>query len=126
MTTLALHIIVAGAENHPPMLEKSMDDYGQVVYVYSSKGRNMSFTGTGNKGIATTSRGNYTASQPRVVKCYNCQGHMARQYTRPKRTRNSAWFKEKLMLAEAQKAGKILDEEQLAFLVDPGTDEAPW
>ncbi|GKD85627.1 hypothetical protein Tco_1356781, partial [Tanacetum coccineum] len=26
MTTLVEHIIVAGAENHPPMLEKSMYD----------------------------------------------------------------------------------------------------
>ncbi|GJZ28350.1 hypothetical protein Tco_0572997 [Tanacetum coccineum] len=33
--------------------------------------------------------------------------------------------REKLMLAEAQEAGQILDEEQLAFLVDPGMDEAP-
>ncbi|GKD47369.1 retrovirus-related pol polyprotein from transposon TNT 1-94, partial [Tanacetum coccineum] len=58
-----------------------------------------------SRGIATTSRGNYTASQPRVVKCYNCQreGHMARQYTQPKRPRNATWFKEKLILAEAQK-----------------------
>ncbi|GJY91733.1 hypothetical protein Tco_0507515 [Tanacetum coccineum] len=31
-----------------------------------------------------------------------------------------AWFKEKLMLAEAQEADQILDEEQLAFLADPG------
>ncbi|GJU68263.1 hypothetical protein Tco_1254522 [Tanacetum coccineum] len=31
-----------------------------------------------------------------------------------------AWFKEKAMLAEAQEAGQILDEEQLAFLADPG------
>ncbi|GKF35716.1 hypothetical protein Tco_0112474, partial [Tanacetum coccineum] len=40
----------------------------------------------------------------------------------PKRPRNSAWFKEKLMLVEA---GQILDEEQLAFIADPGIDEAP-
>ncbi|GJY91823.1 hypothetical protein Tco_0507605 [Tanacetum coccineum] len=33
--------------------------------------------------------------------------------TQPKRLRNVAWFKEKLMLAEAQEAGQILDEEQL-------------
>nr|GEU53377.1 integrase, catalytic region, zinc finger, CCHC-type, peptidase aspartic, catalytic [Tanacetum cinerariifolium] len=33
--------------------------------------------------------------------------------------RNGAWFKEKLMLAEAQEAGQILDAEQLAFLADP-------
>nr|GEU89464.1 ribonuclease H-like domain-containing protein [Tanacetum cinerariifolium] len=37
-----------------------------------------------------------------------------------KRTRNVAWFKKKAMLAEAQEAGQILDEEQLAFLTDPG------
>ncbi|GKE24017.1 hypothetical protein Tco_1435529 [Tanacetum coccineum] len=58
--------------------------------------------------------------QPRVVK-----GHMVRQCTQPKRLRNDAWFKEKLMLAEAQEAGQILDEEQLAFLADPGISEAP-
>ncbi|GJT42226.1 hypothetical protein Tco_0950941 [Tanacetum coccineum] len=33
-----------------------------------------SFAGTGNKGIATTSRGNYAAGQVKVVKCYNCLG----------------------------------------------------
>ncbi|GKB18288.1 retrovirus-related pol polyprotein from transposon TNT 1-94 [Tanacetum coccineum] len=64
------------------------------------------FAGIGNKGIATTSRGNYAASQPRVVKCCNCQreGHMARQCTQLKRPRNYAWFKEKLMLVEEQEA----------------------
>nr|GEX24984.1 hypothetical protein [Tanacetum cinerariifolium] len=49
---------------------------------------------------------------------------MARQCTQPKRPRNVAWFKEKLMLVEAQEAGKVLNEEQLAFLVDPGIEEA--
>ncbi|GJW51271.1 hypothetical protein Tco_0092622 [Tanacetum coccineum] len=45
---------------------------------------------------------------------------MARQCTQPKRPRNAAWFKDKAMLAEAQESGQILDEEQLAFLADPG------
>ncbi|GJW43477.1 hypothetical protein Tco_0072276 [Tanacetum coccineum] len=49
---------------------------------------------------------------------------MVRQCTQPKRPRNVAWFKEKLMLAKAQEAGQILDEEQLAFLADPGISEA--
>ncbi|GKE76458.1 hypothetical protein Tco_1542578, partial [Tanacetum coccineum] len=61
-------------------------------------------------------------------KCYNYQGkgHMARQCTQPKRPRNAAWYKEKAMLAKAQEAGQILDEEQLAFLADLGipTDQA--
>ncbi|GKA39397.1 hypothetical protein Tco_0731948 [Tanacetum coccineum] len=34
-------------------------------------------------------------------------------------------FKEKLMLTEAQEAGQILDEENLAFLADPSISEAP-
>ncbi|GKG12967.1 hypothetical protein Tco_0349927, partial [Tanacetum coccineum] len=33
---------------------------------------------------------------------------------------NATTVKEKAMLAEAQEAGKFLDEEQLAFLEDPG------
>ncbi|GJR85201.1 zf-CCHC domain-containing protein [Tanacetum coccineum] len=213
MTTLAEHIIVVGAENHPPMLEKSMYDswaslirlfikgkkngrmmldsidngplvyptveengFSQLIndmhtigmkmqqvqvnttflnallpewskfvtdvklakslyttnydqlYAYLSQHErhaNKSFTSTGNKGIATTSRGNYAAGQAKVVKCYNClgEGHMAKQCTQPKRPRSSAWFKEKLMLAEAQEAGQILDEEQLAFIAKPGTED---
>ncbi|GKE13962.1 integrase, catalytic region, zinc finger, CCHC-type containing protein [Tanacetum coccineum] len=65
-----------------------------------------SFAGTGNRGTATNSMVTNAVGQPRVVKCYNCEGegHMARQCTQPKRPRNSAWFKEKLMLAEAQEA----------------------
>ncbi|GKG19596.1 hypothetical protein Tco_0376695, partial [Tanacetum coccineum] len=45
---------------------------------------------------------------------------MARQCTQPKRPRTAARYKEKAMLAEAQKAGQILDEEQLAFIADIG------
>nr|GEV22466.1 hypothetical protein [Tanacetum cinerariifolium] len=45
---------------------------------------------------------------------------MARQCTQPKWPRNIAWYKEKAMLAEAQKSGQILDEEQIAFLAGLG------
>nr|GEY92183.1 hypothetical protein [Tanacetum cinerariifolium] len=80
-----------------------------------------SYYGTGYKSNASSSGGNNASGQAMVVKCYNCQceGHMARQCTQPKRTKNAAWYKEKAMLAEAQKVGKILDEEQLAFHADP-------
>nr|GEZ45803.1 hypothetical protein [Tanacetum cinerariifolium] len=40
--------------------------------------------------------------------------------TQPKRPRNAAWFKKKMLLAQAQESGQVLDEEQLAFLADPG------
>ncbi|GJS09351.1 phosphopantothenoylcysteine decarboxylase-like protein [Tanacetum coccineum] len=81
-----------------------------------------SYSGTGYKNNATSSGGNNTSGQARVIKCYNYQdeGHMARKCTQPKRPRNAAWYKDKAMSAEAQEVGQILDEEQLAFLADPG------
>ncbi|GKD99265.1 hypothetical protein Tco_1387249 [Tanacetum coccineum] len=48
------------------------------------------------------------------------EGHVARQCTQSKRPKNSAWFKEKLMLVEAQESSQVLDEEQLLFLANPG------
>ncbi|GKE96644.1 integrase, catalytic region, zinc finger, CCHC-type containing protein, partial [Tanacetum coccineum] len=95
------------------------DDRVTVQQVQGRQGHN--YSGTTFKGNATSSRGNTTSGQARVVKCYNCQGkgHMARQCTKPKQPRNAAWYKEKEMLAEAQEAGQILDEEQLAFLANP-------
>ncbi|GJT37178.1 retrovirus-related pol polyprotein from transposon TNT 1-94 [Tanacetum coccineum] len=91
-----------------------------VQQVQGRQGQN--YSGNTYKGNATSSRGNTISGQARVVKCYNCQGegHMARQCTQPKRTRNAAWYKEKAMLVEAQEAGQVLDDEQLAFLADLG------
>ncbi|GKC18542.1 integrase, catalytic region, zinc finger, CCHC-type containing protein [Tanacetum coccineum] len=91
-----------------------------VQQVQGRQGQN--YSGTTYKSNATSSRGNNTSRQTRVVKCYNCQGegHMARQCTQPKRPRNAAWYKEKAMLAEAQETGQILDEEQFACLADLG------
>ncbi|GJR17604.1 retrovirus-related pol polyprotein from transposon TNT 1-94, partial [Tanacetum coccineum] len=44
--------------------------------------------------------------------------HLFSVCTQPKRSRNAAWYKDRAMLAEAQKARQILDKEQLAFLTD--------
>ncbi|GJS11968.1 retrovirus-related pol polyprotein from transposon TNT 1-94, partial [Tanacetum coccineum] len=93
------------------------------VTVQQVRGRQgQSYSGTGYKSNATSSRGNNASKHARIIKCYNYQGegHMARQCTLPKRPRNAAWYKEKAMLAEAQEDGQILDEEQLVFLADLG------
>ncbi|GKD83583.1 putative ribonuclease H-like domain-containing protein [Tanacetum coccineum] len=95
---------------------------GRVIVQQVQGRQGQNYSGTTYKSNATSSRGNTTSGQARVVKCYKCQGegHMVRQYTQPKRPRNAAWYKDKAMLAEAQEAGQILDEEQLLFLADPG------
>ncbi|GJU62600.1 hypothetical protein Tco_1244435 [Tanacetum coccineum] len=95
---------------------------GRVTMQQVQGRQEQNYSGTTYKNNATSSRGNTTSGQARVVKCYNYQGegHMASQCTQPKRPRNEAWYKEKAMLVEAQEAGQILDEEQLAFLTDPG------
>ncbi|GJZ84435.1 retrovirus-related pol polyprotein from transposon TNT 1-94 [Tanacetum coccineum] len=141
--TLAEYMILSGADNRPPMLDKDLsgssttnnqlktssnprnqatiqDGKVTVQQVQGRQGQN--YSSNTYKSNATSSRGNTTNGQARVVKCYNCQGegHMARQCTQLKRLRNATWYKEKAMLAEAQEAGQILDEEQLVFLADLG------
>ncbi|GKF07219.1 reverse transcriptase domain-containing protein, partial [Tanacetum coccineum] len=66
------------------------------------------YSGTTYKGTATSSRGNTTSGQARVVKCYNCQseGHMARQCTQPKQPMNAAWYKEKAIVTPPKKSGQ--------------------
>ncbi|GJY01348.1 hypothetical protein Tco_0359500 [Tanacetum coccineum] len=75
------------------------------VMVQQVQGRQwQSYYGTRYKSNATSFGGNSASGQP-------------------KRPRNAAWYKEKAMLAEAQEAGQILDEEQLAFLKDLGVPD---
>nr|GEU64346.1 hypothetical protein [Tanacetum cinerariifolium] len=66
--------------------------------------------------------GGNNSGQQRVVKCFNCQGegHMERQCPKPKRKRDATWFRDKVLLVEAQGKGKVLNKEELEFLADLG------
>nr|GEY41097.1 retrovirus-related Pol polyprotein from transposon TNT 1-94 [Tanacetum cinerariifolium] len=66
-----------------------------------------------------------TSGKQRVIVCYNCkgEGHMSKQYTKPKKKRDEAWFKDKVLLVQTQANGQVLHEEELEFLVDPGIAE---
>nr|GEW15742.1 hypothetical protein [Tanacetum cinerariifolium] len=100
-------------------LNKAMDFLTAVTSLRFHSTNNQLRISSNLRNQATIQDGRVTE---RVVKFYNCQGegHMARLCTQLKRPRNAAWHKEKAILAEAQEAGQILDEEQLAFLADPG------
>ncbi|GKE81286.1 retrovirus-related pol polyprotein from transposon TNT 1-94, partial [Tanacetum coccineum] len=56
--------------------------------------------------------------QAKPIKCYNCNGlgHITRECPRPKRLQDSDYFKDKMLLMQAQENGVVLDEEQSLFL----------
>ncbi|GJR17159.1 hypothetical protein Tco_0965686 [Tanacetum coccineum] len=86
----------------------------------SSNPRNQATIQDGRVRVQQVQGRQNQTGQAKIVKCYNYpgEGHMVKQCTQPKRPRSSAWFKEKLMLAEAQEAGQILVEEQLTEDLD--------
>nr|GFC63693.1 retrovirus-related Pol polyprotein from transposon TNT 1-94 [Tanacetum cinerariifolium] len=42
-----------------------------------------------------------------------------KQCTKPRRKRDAEWFKDKVLLVQAQAYGQVLQEEELEFLADP-------
>nr|GEV12318.1 hypothetical protein [Tanacetum cinerariifolium] len=124
MTTLAEFMIIASADNHPPMLEKSLYDSSKSrmeLYIKIPKDGRMILNSLQNGLLVwpTVVKDDGTTRTKKYEELSG-EGHIARQCTQPKRPKNVAWFKEKAMLAEAQEAGQILDEEQQAFVADPG------
>nr|GEZ32958.1 integrase, catalytic region, zinc finger, CCHC-type, peptidase aspartic, catalytic [Tanacetum cinerariifolium] len=62
----------------------------------------------------------------RVIVCYNYkgEGHTSKQCTKPKRKRDAEWFKDKVLLVQAQANRQVLQEEELEFLADPEMTES--
>ncbi|GJR74808.1 retrovirus-related pol polyprotein from transposon TNT 1-94 [Tanacetum coccineum] len=98
------------------------------------QGNNARGAGAAGYGGAQNRVGNANPGQARQVKCYNCNGigHIARNCTHPKRPQNSEYFKDKMLLMQAQENGVALDEEQLLFIaggqdnaIDEDVDEQP-
>nr|GEX07229.1 hypothetical protein [Tanacetum cinerariifolium] len=129
-TSLLEFMIIAGADNRPPMLEKSMYDSWKsrlAVYVFTQGddlsaclNRAMGFlSDVAASRFPSTNNQLRTSSNPRNQALFKT----ARHCTQLKRPRNAAWLRDKAMLSEAQESGQILDEEQLAFLRDLGIPE---
>ncbi|GKE40222.1 retrovirus-related pol polyprotein from transposon TNT 1-94 [Tanacetum coccineum] len=99
-------------------MNKIMSFLSTVVSSRFPSTNNQLRTSSNSRQQATIQDGRVTVQQ--VVKCFNCQGegHMARQCSQPKRKRDATWFRDKVLLVEAQGSGKVLNREELDFLAD--------
>nr|GFA43264.1 hypothetical protein [Tanacetum cinerariifolium] len=110
-----------------PVFQKGDDPIDAInhmmVTIQPIQGRQNSMTA----GISRqyTSGPSGTSRKQRVIVCYNCkgEGRMSKQCTKPKRKRDEAWFKDKVLLVQDQANRQVLLEEELEFLADSGIAE---
>ncbi|GJX43078.1 retrovirus-related pol polyprotein from transposon TNT 1-94 [Tanacetum coccineum] len=101
-----------------------IDAINHMMSFLTAVGRQTSLAAGTSRTYTPGASGSNSGKQ-RTVICYNCkgEGHMSKQCTKPKRKRDDSWFKDKVLLVQAQASGQILHEEELAFLADPGIPE---
>ncbi|GJV15137.1 retrovirus-related pol polyprotein from transposon TNT 1-94 [Tanacetum coccineum] len=107
---------------YTPAVQQQATIHDGRVTVQLVQGRQISnATGTSGSRYYNFRAGGSNSRKQRNVICYNCkrEGHMAKQCIQPKRKRDATWFKDKVMLVQAQASRQVLDEEELAFLADP-------
>nr|GEZ06229.1 integrase, catalytic region, zinc finger, CCHC-type, peptidase aspartic, catalytic [Tanacetum cinerariifolium] len=95
------------------------------VTIQPIQGRHTSLAAGTSRTYTSGASGNNSGKQ-RTVVCYNYkgEGHMSKQCTKPKRKKDESWFKDKVLLVQAQANEQILHEEELVFLADPGIAKA--
>nr|GEX70098.1 hypothetical protein [Tanacetum cinerariifolium] len=79
------------------------------------QGRQNQMSTGSSRSFTSGSRG--TSGRQRVIVCYNCksEGHMAKQCTKPKRKCDAEWFKDKVLLVQAQARGQVALMENLSY-----------
>nr|GEZ56424.1 hypothetical protein [Tanacetum cinerariifolium] len=110
-----------------PVFQKRDDPIDAINHIMSfltSDGRQNHMSAGSSRPFASGLGG--TTGRQRIIMYYNCKGecHMAKQCTKPKRKRDAEWFKDKVLLVQAQSSGQVLQEEELDFLADPGMAES--
>ncbi|GJW34235.1 hypothetical protein Tco_0054267 [Tanacetum coccineum] len=132
MTTLADKAILSGADNRPPMLEKDMYNSWKSItdlYMMNRQHGRMILESVENGPLIWPTIEENGVTRPRKyselsaadaiqadcdVKATNIILSMKR---------DDLWFKDKVLLVQAQANGQIRHEEELAFFADPGTAE---
>ncbi|GJR87867.1 retrovirus-related pol polyprotein from transposon TNT 1-94 [Tanacetum coccineum] len=110
--------------HHHPSRNWNMLPQLTINLNFLNQTRGRSFAAGTTKTYTPRASGSNSGKQ-RTIICYNCkgEGHMSKQCTKPKRKRDDSWFKDKVLLVQAQAYGQILHEEELAFLTDSGIAE---
>nr|GEV09183.1 retrovirus-related Pol polyprotein from transposon TNT 1-94 [Tanacetum cinerariifolium] len=147
MTTLADKAILLGADNRPPMLEKDMYDlwksimelymlnrqHGGIILEPVENGPLLWLTVEENGVTKPKKYSELSATEAIQADCdvkptnIILQGLPPEVYalcTTPKRKRDEAWFKDKVLLVQAQANRQVLHEEELEFLADPGINSS--
>ncbi|GKB64620.1 hypothetical protein Tco_0920806 [Tanacetum coccineum] len=116
---LAVPLFLLG-DNPIASLNKAMEFLSISLSLCFPTTNNQLRSSSNPRNQATIQDGRVIAQQVQGRESQGYAGHMARQFTQIKTPRNSTWFKEKLMLVEAQEFGQTDDLD--AF--DSDCDEA--
>ncbi|GJU64358.1 putative ribonuclease H-like domain-containing protein [Tanacetum coccineum] len=78
------------------------------VTVQPVQGRQISYDAGTTRTFTPGASGSNSGKQ-RIVTCYNCkgEGHMSKQCTKPRRKQDDSWFKEKVLLVQAQETDDL-------------------
>ncbi|GJY28157.1 hypothetical protein Tco_0403924 [Tanacetum coccineum] len=140
MSTLVEFMIHSGSDNCLPMLEKHLKWYDlkgikkyeelsateKIQAAYDLKETNIILQRLPSDVYSLVNHHRVAKDLwERVQLLMQGEGHMVRQCPKPKRKRDATRFRDKVLLVEAQESGKVLNEEEMEFLADPGVAEGP-
>ncbi|GKA28818.1 putative ribonuclease H-like domain-containing protein [Tanacetum coccineum] len=101
------------AENSPNLRKQVTLNDGRVT-LQPVQGRQISFA-TGTTRTYTLGASGRNSGKQRIVICYNCKakGHMSKQCTKNKRKQDDSWFKDKVLLVQAQANDALVEVHNL-------------
>nr|GEX64948.1 retrovirus-related Pol polyprotein from transposon TNT 1-94 [Tanacetum cinerariifolium] len=119
--------LAEGTEGAPHLGPKRPRVYSDLSPEEKDRGQWMNPQGGGAAGYGGVQKrvANANPGQARQVRCYNCNGtgHIARNCTQPQCPQNFEYYKDNMLLMQAQENGVTSDAEQLLFLAG-GQDNA--
>nr|GFB35921.1 hypothetical protein [Tanacetum cinerariifolium] len=98
----SVHDNVYNSSSSIPQVKYAPSVHQQSDFPNPILGRKNSFAAGMSRQYTSGPSGNNSGKQ-RAVVCYNCkgEGQMSKQCTKPKRKRDEAWFKDKVLLVQA-------------------------